>query len=69
MQVDTAKMKMMDQQHKDQVLGDALEENKRLKKEVQMLQKLVELNMKDLWHIADQRDWYYHRYWQLKDNK
>lgn len=33
-----------------------------------MLEKLIELNMNDLHEIADQRDWYYDRYRQLKDN-
>jgi hypothetical protein len=43
------------------------EENKRLKKEVKMLEKLIVLNMKDLWDIADQRDWYYEEYQKLKN--
>jgi hypothetical protein len=43
------------------------EENKRLKKEISMLEKLVELNMKDLWDIVDQRDWYYEEYQKLKE--
>ena len=30
-------------------------------------EKLNELNMKDLWDIADQRDWYYEEYRKLKD--
>jgi hypothetical protein len=38
-----------------------------LRKEIRMLEKLVELNMKDLWDIADQRDWYYEEYRKLKD--
>ena len=31
------------------------------------LEKLIELNMKDLHDIADQRDWYYEEYQKLKD--
>jgi septal ring factor EnvC (AmiA/AmiB activator) len=41
-------------------------ENKELKQEVQMLEKLIELNLKDLWDIVDQRDWYYSEYQRLK---
>ena len=33
-----------------------------LRKEIRMLEKLIELNMKDLHNIADQRDWYYEEY-------
>jgi hypothetical protein len=32
-----------------------------------MIEKLLELNMKDLHDIADQRDWYYEEYRKLKD--
>ncbi len=42
------------------------EENKRLKKEVQKLEKLIELNMRDFWEMTDQRDWYYEEYRKLK---
>ncbi len=38
-----------------------------LRKEIRMLEKLIELNMKDLWDIADQRDWYYEEYQKLKN--
>jgi hypothetical protein len=38
-----------------------------LRKELRMLEKLIELNMKDLWDIADQRDWYYEEYQKLKN--
>ena len=31
------------------------------------LEKLIELNMKDLHDIVDQRDWYYEEYRKLKD--
>jgi hypothetical protein len=41
-------------------------ENKELKRENQMLEKLIELNLKDLWDIVDQRDWYYSEYQRLK---
>ena len=37
------------------------------KQEIKNLEKLIELNMNDLHEIADQRDWYYDRYRQLKD--
>jgi hypothetical protein len=46
---------------------DIYNENKKLKKEVKMLEKLIELNMNDLWDIADQRDWYYEEYQKLKN--
>jgi archaellum component FlaC len=59
-------MGMIDAQYKDQVLRDTLKENERLKKEIKMLETLIELNMKDLWDIADQRDWYYEEYRKLK---
>ena len=44
-----------------------MEVNVKLRKELRMLEKLIELNMKDLWDIADQRDWYYEEYRKLKD--
>jgi hypothetical protein len=59
-------MGMVDAQMKDQLLRDTLKENERLKKQINMLDKLIELNMKDLWDIADQRDWYYEEYQKLK---
>jgi hypothetical protein len=37
------------------------------KRQNQMLEKLIELNMNDLQDIVDQRDWYYERCMQLKD--
>ena len=43
-------------------------ENKELKQEVQMLEKLIELNLKDLWDIVDQRDWYYSEYQRIKNH-
>ena len=43
------------------------EVNVRLRKELTMLEKLIELNMKDLHDIADQRDWYYEEYQKLKE--
>ncbi len=33
----------------------------------QMLEKLIELNMNDLHEIADQRDWYFEEYQKMKD--
>ena len=44
-----------------------MEVNVKLRKELRMLEKLIELNMKDLHDIADQRDWYYEEYRKLKD--
>jgi hypothetical protein len=38
-----------------------------LRKELTMLEKLLELNMKDFWDVCDQRDWYYEEYQKLKD--
>ena len=40
---------------------------KECKRQNQMLEKLIELNMDDMHDIVDQRDWYYDRYRQLKD--
>jgi len=60
-------MGMIDAQFKDQIYRDTAKENERLKKEIIMLDKLLELNMNDLWDIADQRDWYYSEYKRLKD--
>lgn len=53
---------MVDQQFKDYKFKEAL-------KKIEMLEKLIELNMKDLWDIADQRDWYYNEYQKLKGFK
>lgn len=39
----------------------------KLKKEIKMLEKLIELNMNDLHDIADQRDWYYDYYRKIKE--
>lgn len=39
-----------------------------LRKELTMLEKLNELNIKDLWDIADQRDWYYEECQKLKSS-
>lgn len=36
-------------------------------KEIQILEKLLELNMKDLWDLVDQRDWHYDECRKLKD--
>lgn len=73
-------MGMIDQQYKDQVIKDLRKElgalrgcfrdvcemNVNLRKEIVKLDKLLELNMNDLWDIADQRDWYYEEYRKLK---
>jgi hypothetical protein len=72
---------MVDEQYLPQIIKDLREEldkafkdnslimevNVKLRREIRMLEKLVELNMKDLWDIADQRDWYYEEYQKLKD--
>jgi hypothetical protein len=44
-----------------------MEVNVKLRKELRMMEKLIELNMNDLHDIADQRDWYYEEYRKLKD--
>ena len=44
-----------------------IEINVKLRREIKMLEKLLELNMKDLHDIADQRDWYYEEYQKLRD--
>ena len=66
-------MGMIDKQYKN-TLQVCIEQKNELFKElleykdkVRMLEKLIELNMKDLWDIADQRDWYYEEYQKLKD--
>jgi hypothetical protein len=43
-----------------------MEVNVKLRKELRMIEKLLELNMKDLHDIADQRNWYYEEYQKLK---
>ena len=72
---------MVDEQYLPQIIKDLREEldkcfkdnsimmevNVKLRKEIRMLEKLIELNMKDLWDITDQRDWYYEEYRKLKD--
>jgi DNA-binding transcriptional MerR regulator len=37
-----------------------------LREEIKILEKLLELNMKDLWDIVEQRDKYYYKYQELK---
>ncbi len=73
---------MVDEQYKSSFVKQMEEEIKRLqedlslykkvnldlRKEITMLEKLIELNMKDLHDIADQRDWYYEEYQKLKVN-
>lgn len=53
-------MGMIDEQYRDFKLKEAL-------KKIELLEKLLELNMKDLWDIADQRDWYYSECQRLKN--
>jgi hypothetical protein len=60
-------MGMIDAQYKDQAYRNTLKENERLKKEIDMLNKILKLNMNDLWDIVDQRDWYFDRYTKLKE--
>ena len=55
----------LDRRFKDTSL--IMEVNVKLRREIRMLEKLIELNMKDLHDIADQRDWYYEEYQKLKD--
>ena len=38
-----------------------MEVNVKLRKELRMLEKLLELHMQDMNDIVDQRDWYYER--------
>lgn len=44
-----------------------MEVNVKLRKEITMLEKLIELNMNDFHDMVDQRDWYYEEYRKLKD--
>jgi UDP-N-acetyl-D-mannosaminuronate dehydrogenase len=74
---------MIDEQYKSSFVKQMEEEIKRLqedlslykkvnidlRKELTMLEKLNELNLKDLHDIADQRDWYYDEYRKLKNEK
>jgi len=69
-------MGMIDEQYKHHTLKTVIKQRDELfnellehKDKIRMLEKLIELNMKDLWDIADQRDWYYEEYRKLKDNK
>jgi hypothetical protein len=66
-------MGMIDRQYKN-TLQVCIEQKQELfeellecKDRIRMLEKLIELNMKDLHDIADQRDWYYEEYRKLKD--
>ncbi len=75
-------LSMIDEQYKSSYIRQLEEEIKRyqedlslhkevnlnLRKEITMIEKLLELNMKDLHNIADQRDWYYEEYQKLKVN-
>ncbi len=40
---------------------------KECRRQNEMLEKLIELNMNDLHDIADQRDWYFEEYQKMKD--
>lgn len=44
-----------------------MEVNVKLRKEITMLEKLIELNMNDFHDVVAQRDWYYEEYQKLKD--
>jgi hypothetical protein len=73
-------MGMINEQYQSQIIKDLRDEldrcfkdikifsevNVSLRKEIRMLEKLIELNMKDLHNIADQRDWYYEEYQKTK---
>lgn len=50
---------MIDEQYKDFKLKEAL-------KKIELLEKLIELNMKDFHDVVEQRDWYYSRYSHYK---
>ena len=52
-------MGMIDEQCKDFKLKQA-------QKEIGLLEKLLELNMKDFHDVVEQRDWYYDRYMHYK---
>ena len=72
---------MINEQYQSQIIKDLREEldkcfkdtsliievNVKLRREIRMLEKLIELNMKDRHDIADQRDWYYEEYQKLRD--
>lgn len=64
---------MIDKQYKN-TLQVCIEQKQELfnelleyKDKVRMLEKLLELNMKDFWEMCDQRDWYHEEYQKLKD--
>jgi hypothetical protein len=68
-------MGMIDRQYKN-TLQVCIEQKEALfnelleyKDKVRMLEKLIELNMKDFWDICDQRDWYYEENLKHKTNK
>ncbi len=42
-------------QQKQELFEELLE----AKDKIKMLEKLLELNMRDFWEMVDQRDWYY----------
>ena len=44
--------------HKEELFYELLE----AKDKIKMLEKLLELNMKDFWEMVDQRDWYHNLY-------
>ena len=50
---------MIDEQCKDFKLKQA-------QKEIGLLEKLLELNMKDFHDVVEQRDWYHDRYMHYK---
>jgi hypothetical protein len=67
-------MGMIDKQYEAHTLKVTLEQKQELfdellkaKDTIRILEKLIELNMKDLHDIADQRDWYYEEYRKLKN--
>lgn len=48
------------------LLQQHIELFQKCKRHNEMLEKLLELNMKDFWDVVDQRDWYYESYCRLK---
>jgi hypothetical protein len=67
-------MGMIDKQYKN-TLQVCIEQKQELfeellecKDKIRMLEKLLELNMKDFWEMCDQRDWYYEEYRKLQLN-
>jgi hypothetical protein len=59
-------MGMIDAQLRNHTLKVCIQQKQELfeelleaKDKIKMLEKLLELNMRDFWEMVDQRDWYY----------